>query len=388
MIHFDSYTSVDVVKSVSHCNLNDVTILFFFQPTRADAKNIVMFPVRTLLQILHVPHIRRSIVGSSRHAFDCERAKTLVSNLKDLLYSSMMNSFVPSIISSTYDISEIVRLARLLWQEYMTPLDRRCSNDSSLVELVWQILGCLRDKMSSPSGELCYDSDCCAFCRCLNSKFESSPFVLDMNVLKQRLSEELDKSMRDIMRGLLSSTVMMPGRVLSMNSISPYAKRLPYVTKFLLLAAFLCQNKRAEHDINLFTTTNTGKSRRGRPNMSNEGSSYATSSKDLTQRLSSFRLERMLSIFYSVMGQYGQYISYKGEGASACARLGTTHLFQSISMLIATKMLQISGSTKMSEKYNHDLSEMVLAKFSCTLCQDDARVIASSVGFPLEKYYP
>jgi hypothetical protein len=201
-------------------------------------------------------------------------------------------------------------------------------------------------------------------------------------VLQQRLSEELDGSIRDKMRGLLSSTVLMPGRVLSEKSRSPYAERLPYETKFLLVAAFLCQNKRAEQDINLFTTTNTGKSRRGRSKTSNGGAAYATSSKDLTQRQPSFRLERMLSVFYSIIGQYGQ------AGASTGSRLGTTHLFQSVSMLVATKMLQIIGSSKISDKYDHDLSEMVLAKFSCTLCRDDARVIASSVGFPLEKYYP
>ena len=237
--------------------------------------------------------------------------------------------------------------------------------------------------MSNNSDVLCHESDyCCHFCRCLSSKADRNSPVLELNVLQQRLSEELDGSIRDKMRGLLSSTVLMPGRVLSEKGRSPYAERLPYETKFLLLAAFLCQNKRAEQDINLFTTTNTGKSRRGRSKTSNGGAAYATSSKDLTQRQPSFRLERMLSVFYSIIGQYGQ------AGASTGSRLGTTHLFQSVSMLVATKMLQIIGSSKISDKYDHDLSEMVLAKFSCTLCRDDARVIASSVGFPLEKYYP
>jgi hypothetical protein len=340
-----------------------------------------------MLKILHVPHIRRSITGSSCRAF-CNRANALVSNLKYFLYSSMMNSFVPSIISSTHDISEIVRLARLLWPEYISPLDRLCSSidDSSIIVLVWHVLVCLKDSISKTSEMQCHPSPCCTFCQCLNSKSVSNPPAAEMNVMKKQLSEELDKNIRDKMRALLSSTVMMPGRVLSKNS-SPYAVRLPYTTKFLLLAAFLCQNKRAEQDINLFTTTNTGKSRRRRNNI---GLAHATSTIDLTQRIPSFRLERMLSVFYSIIGQYGHghYISYKREGTSTGAQLGTTHLFQSISMLIASKILQISGSSKVNEKYDHDLSEMVLAKFSCTLCQDDARVIASSVGFPLEKYYP
>ena len=332
------------------------------------------------MKILHVPHLRKSISGSSRHSFRCDRANALISTLKHSLYSSMMDSFVPSVVSSTHDISEIARLARLLWPEYVSPLDRQCSSSgSSLEELVWQVLDCLNESITAEVQ--CRDLGCCSFCQCLNSMSENNPPSLEMNVLKQRLSEELDKSIREKMRGLLSTTVMMPGRTLTKNG-SPYAGRLPYVTKFLLLAAFLCQNKRAEQDVNLFTTTNTGKSRRGRSSSSNGGSAYATSSKYLTQRHPSFRLERMLSVFYSIFGQYGQ------DGPSTGARLGTTHLFQSISMLITTKMLQISGSIKVSEKYDHDLSEMLLAKFSCTLCHDDARIVASSVGFPLEKYYP
>jgi len=353
-IHFNSYTDVEMIKS-----------------------------------ILHVPHVQKSIMGrspSTSHMFSCNHASKLRSELNDLLYTSMMNSIVPSVKSSTHDITEIMRLARLLWPEYVAPLDKsKDCGDPSLKALMWQVLGCLQRDTNS-SNELCHDSNC-SFCRYMSVKTGDDAAVMDLNVLKQRLSEKLDKNIRDGMRSLLSTTVMMPGRALSKQNSNEYAGSLPYITKFLLLAAFLCQKKRAEQDVNLFTTKNTGKSKRKRSNKSDEGSAFASSSKDLTRRQPSFNLERMLSVFYSIIGQYGQhYMNYKEEAVSTVAQLGTERLFQNISQLIATGLLSSIGSVKINEKIDHDLMEITSAKFSCMISRDDACVIASSVGFPLEKY--
>jgi len=353
-IHFDSYTSVEMIKS-----------------------------------ILHVPRIKLSIIGrctTTSHMFSCTIANTLRSKLNELLYTSMMNSFVPSVKSSTHDITEIMRLARLLWPEYVAPLDRTNGcDDPSLKALVWQAMHSLR-RDTALSNEHCHDSNC-SFCQCLASGANGVASVMDLNVLKQRLSEKLDRNIRDNMRRLLSSTVMMPGRVLHKQNIEPYAKRLPYTTKFLLLAAFLCQSKRAEQDVNLFTTKNTGKSKRRRTKNADEGLAYASSSKELKQKQPSFPLERLFSVFYSIIGQYGQhFMSYKEEGASTVAQLGTERLFQNVSQLITSGLLSSIGNVKFNERYDHDLMDMTSAKFSCMISRDDARIIASSVGFPLEKY--
>ena len=352
-IHFDSYTTVEAIKS-----------------------------------ILNVPHVRKSIMGRftvASHMFGCTTADTLRSRLNDLLYTSMVNSFVPSVKSSTHDITEITRLARLLWPGYVAPLDRTSNEaDPSLKALLLQVLCCMWGDTTLSNGE-CQGSNC-PFCQCLSSNADG----VDINVLKQRLIEKLDRNIRDSMRNLVSSTAMMPGRVLQKQDIEPYAKLLPYTTKFLLLAAFLCQHKRPEQDVNLFTTTNTGKSKRKRANKSDDGVSYASSSKELIKhRQATFPLERLLSVFHSIIGQYGQhFMIYKEEGATTVAQLGTKSLFQGVSQLIATGLLSSTGGVKFNEKYNHDLMDVISAKFSCTVGRDDARVIASSVGFPLEKYCP
>ena len=298
----------------------------------------------------------------------------------------MMNSFIPSVISSTHDITEIMRLARLLWPEYTAPLDKSNNyDDPALVSLMWQVVGGLYREDESLD-DPCSD---CSFCQKLSTGVDETS-VENLNTQKQRLSEKLDRNIRESMRKLLSNTVMMPGRVLMKQTQHPYAGRLPYITKFLLLAAFLCQNKRSEQDANLYTRQNTGKSKRRRANKPGDETAYAAASKDVTQRQPSFPLERMLSVFYSIIDQYGQnhYMTYKEEGASVAAQLGTERLFRNISQLIATGLLSTTGSAKFNKRYNQNLMDKTDAKFSCNISRGDARVIATSVGFPLEKYCP
>lgn len=303
----------------------------------------------------------------------------------DILYSSMMNSFVPSVISTTHDMIEIIRLARLLWPAYVEPVES--CDDDTIEELTWKIVDCLNGDGGDSIAMSCKAilESSCKLCQYSTSTGVEST---DLNSLKQQLSEKLDRNIRETMRGLLTSTIMMPGRVLPTKDGTPYAERLPYITKFLLLASFLCHNKRKEQDTNLFTTENTGKSKRRRVNKTEDGTAYASSSKDLIQQQPLFPLERMLSVFASIIGQYGHshYMSYKEVGVTTVAQLGTTHLFHNVSQLITTGLLRKNGKATFDDKYDHDLMEIMSVKFSCTLSRDDALVIASSVGFPLEKY--
>ena len=318
------------------------------------------------------------------HTYRCNIANQLRLKINDWLYASMLNSFVPSVKSSTHDITEIMRLARLLWPEYVGS----GSGDPAFETSMWQVLG---DTTASSMSERCNNESDCLFCQNMQTRYskvgDDNYPVVDLSTQKQRLCEKLDRNIRDTMRSLLSSTAMMPGRVLIKQNSHPYAARLPYITKFLLLSAFLCQNKRSELDANLYTTINTGKSKsRKRSNKDGDEAAYVASAKNTTQRQPSFPLERMLSVFYSVISQYGQhhYMAYKEEGASVSVQLGTERLFQSIQALIATGLLHTNGGAK----FNDDLMEKTTAKFSCLLMKEDALVIAANVGFPLTKYCP
>ncbi|KAL7473944.1 hypothetical protein ACHAXS_014311 [Conticribra weissflogii] len=351
-IHFEAYSSIDAIKTV-----------------------------------LNVPHMKFSIIGleTTSEEVPCIPYSFLRSKLHDMLYNSMLNMFLPSIERRTRDLSEISRLARMLWKEYVAPLDsiEDATMDQSIHMLMKQIFVSIYSERRS-SMNIC--SSNCNFCQQLSSKSESNPIETKFGTAKTQLIGKLDQRARESMRILLSTCVMMPGRVIRKEHGMPYPERLPYTTKFLLLSAYLCQNKRPDHDANLYTSKNTGKSRK-KVDSSTAGSAYATTSSELKQitgRTPTFPLERMLSIFSSIVGQYGTFLSRRDDGAPAVAPLGTERLFRVVSQLRATGLLEVTGKIDSGD----NPLDLMHAKLSCNLSREDAKVIAASVDFPLETYCP
>lgn len=351
-IHFDAYSSVDTIKD-----------------------------------IMFVPRVREMVIGRSNltcHKHSCVAVNAVRAQFEQMCYSSLLGWFISNVKGSTQDLTEIIRLTRLLWPEYIAPIDGSSGRINSTFELAMSRIVCHLRRNENVGCN-------CSTCTCL-SFAEGSRSDVDFAVLKQRLFEKLDQNIRETMRGFLSTVVLMPGRVLNEQVGKSYAERLPYVTKFLLLAAFLCQNKKAESDKNLFTKQSTGKSRRSN-NKADLGSSYATSSvelKQLTVRQTSFPLERLLSVFYSIMSSYGHSNSghQNGEGTNV-SEMGTERLFRNISQLNATGLIRRAGSSSTNAaSKTKDSTEMTAAKFTCTLSREDARLIAESVGFPLDRYCP
>lgn len=350
-IYFDAYSSVDIIKD-----------------------------------IMRLPRIQHMVTGRAnltRHKHECVVSNLVRARFEQLCYSSLLGWTISSVKGSTHDLTEIIRLSRFLWPEYIAPLDGSAGSiDQKFKAPMWQVLCYLKRDVVESSVISCN----CSSCVCIASAVGTGGVGVDFAVLKQRLFEKLDNSIRETMRDFLSTAVLMPSRVLRHQISKPYAERLPYVTKFLLLAAFLCQNKRAESDKNLFTKRNTGKSRRG-GNKTDLGSSYASSStelKQLTVRQPSFPIERLLSVFHSIMGSYGQHSMQQNGGSTHdVSALGSERLFRNISQLSATGLIRRVG------RKTKDVTEiMTSAKFSCSLSREDADLIAKSVGFPLDKYCP
>lgn len=344
--------------------------------------------VDTIKDIMLVPRIREMVIGRSNlthHKHVCAAVNNVRARFEQMCYSSLLGWFISNVKGSTQDLTEIIRLARLLWPEYVAPLEGSAGSINPAFELAMTRILChLRVNETETN------ADCnCSTCECLSSA-DGTQSDMNLAELKQHLFEKLDKNIRETMRGFLSTVVLMPGRVPSKRSSKPYAERLSYVTKFLLLAAFLCQNKKAESDKNLFTKKSTGKSRRS-TNKTDVGSSYASSSaelKQLTVRQPSFPVERLLSVFYSIMGSYGQRsVHQNGEGTDV-SEMGTERLFRNISQLNTTGLIRRVGSSNTNVSKNMDSTDMTTAKFSCTLSREDAHLIAESIGFPLDKYCP
>ena len=288
----------------------------------------------------------------------------------------MINSFLQVISSYLSDISEIVRLARMLWPEFIAIVDKQ-DNNQEYQAFAWQIMYRLR-KDNGKIYPSCTNNKC-QLCAMKNSD-DSSEF----NCVKGDFLEKLDHNIRETVRRILANVLMMPGRVIQEKNDKPYAERLPYTTKFLLLAAFLCQQKRPEQDVNLFTTINTGRRSSRGSKQSEENSAFAFSASDLKQlrvvRIPSFPIERLFSVFTSIIGQYGRSL----HQANKVADMGTEELFKVVSSLIAGGLLRYASNTGFGKTM--DRSDLMMEKVTCTLSKDDAHVIANSVGFPLDKY--
>lgn len=340
--------------------------------------------VGIIKDIMRLPRIQHMVTGRAnltRHKHECVVSNLVRVRFEQLCYSSLLGWSISSVKGSTHDLTEIIRLSRFLWPEYISPLDGSTGSiDPKFKAPMWQVLCYLKKDVVESSVINCN----CSSCVCIASAVDTGRVGVEFAVLKQRLFEKLDNSIRETMRDFLSTAVLMPSRVLRNQISKPYAERLPYVTKFLLLAAFLCQNKKAESDKNLFTKKNTGKLRRDKTDL---GSSYASSStelKQLTVRQPSFPIERLLSVFYSIMGSYGQ----NGGSTNDVSDMGSERLFKNISQLSATGLIRRVGRSNISLGKTKDVTEMTSAKFSCSLSREDADLIAKSVGFPLDKYCP
>ena len=310
---------------------------------------------------------------SSCDTTSCPSFQAIHLQLKDILYKSMMNSFLQVTISYITDISEIMRLSRMLWLKFVAILDEHGGN-SDLNSLAWQLMCDLRMNNVQPH-HICPNEDC-LFC---HSKKPSDD--ADYSKSKGNLLEMLDHNIRETVRDTLANVLMMPGRVIEKQYDKRYAERLPYNSKFLLLAAFLCQQKRPVQDVNLFTTVNTGKRTNRGAKTSDDGTAYASSTTELQQlrvaKLPSFHVERLLGVFTSIMGQYGR----TSRQTRVVVDMGTAELFEIISSLLTGGLLR---GTSIDDSI--DKTDFMTEKVRCTLSEEDAKVIAASVGFPLERY--
>lgn len=348
------------------------------------------------LQILNTPRIQQLVTGAAyvpRDEKHCTSLNSINTELNSIIYKSMINSFLQSVKGYSFDVTEIMRLSRLLWPEFVSALDEKGitkgnSNDKTNKEdrtntedikdgrtkecqrLIFHMMSCLKCDNSKA-----YES--CTNFECILCRRGSDNENIKLSDVKSKLSEKLDHNIRETVRALMANVLLMPGRVIEQNIDKPFASRLPYNTKFLLLAAFLCTQKRQEHDVNLFTTVNTGKrSNRGSKNV-DEGTAYASLNQLRAAKIPSFLVERLFSVYTAIIGQYG-------SSTMNTITLGTEELFKYISALIAGGLLQPASNATVTAGVKR--TDFMLQKFSCTLSRADADVIASDVGFPLSRY--
>ena len=159
---------------------------------------------------------------------------------------------------------------------------------------------------------------------------------------------------------------------------------LPYLWKCMVLASVICQHNKADKDRQLFTMTGNGKRRRQNQYQDDgdpEGAAFASWDQQRLRMLRpcSFPLERMLTIFVSIVGLHEQRQLVVDETTeSFVSSLGNSVFLETVGQLRATGLLR--------ELPREGGLPMSAAMYCCDLGRDDAESVARSIDFPLERY--
>ena len=307
------------------------------------------------------PRLSKSVIGENKMTTsECALSQQIVNKL----YVSLVEVVIQSVENITRDIREMLRLLRLTWPFYLEPILNNDSTGSSLLSLLEQ--------------------------NCPISSNENG----EEGQLKGQVSEKLGQKIRPHIRKMLNECLLQPGKtnVENEEATSKEGNKtevgLSYYSIFLLLAAYLCQVNKAENDLKLYTNRASGqRSRKGRrsnqPNDTQmESITHASSIKAQQnlkiEKLPSFPLERLLSIFSSITGKYAS------DSCIANKSLGSMSTFAKISEL--EELGYISCVDNDSNARKSLMMSTSSLQYNCKMSNNQAVEFAKAVHFPLSNY--
>ena len=309
--------------------------------------------------VLTTPHLRQLVMADvDLGDGDTSRIPIADRLLLHQLHASMIEIIVQSVDDITRDTREIIRLSRISWPVFLDPLFKK-------QDIREEFIGQLKEGNS---------------------------------ILKGTLVAKLGQHFRPYIKRLISQCLLQPGQILALsdNESTSFSLALPYLSKFLLLAAYLCQNNTPDKDQTLFTSQGKGK----RKKMSaNQNDSISHASNQITQRklksdrISSFPLERMLSVFSSICNKYGYDMDSDALKSIVGKELyldmnsiGSTALFQNIAELKAMGLLEEVGSNSAFEDSKIYSRSVTSTKYICNVSRIQIDSIASELNFPLMEH--
>mgnify|MGYP001803590930 CR=1 FL=1 len=264
-------------------------------------------------------------------------------------------------MQSTYDltknIKEIIRFGRLLWIRYTQPLQPSRIDET----LAW-----ILRKLAS---------------------FQP-PVKASSHRVEQELFTFLDRKMLSQVRSLVEEHLF----ALSVPTLGKQPQLshhdMPDRAKYLLLAAYLCQSNRPDRDKHLFTIQKNGRRRKSavEGNSASQDTAFGTNANNgqpKSLRLRAFPLERMLSVFVSLVALHRMDPEKDAieEDAEILLSLGDDSLQRNIELLEREGVLHSqpsSGST--------DPVRLSGRRYWCELTEDEALRVAESMQFPLSQY--
>lgn len=171
------------------------------------------------------------------------------------------------------------------------------------------------------------------------------------------------------------------------------AQGMPYLTKCLLVAAFVCRHNKPQSDRRLFSIYKNGRQSRGEGDM--EKAAYGETSYDRERlrvlRPRSFALERMLSVFVAMVSLHDETQllpwNHQDKPESVIGSLGSSLLGESLAHLRNVGLLrEIAGNDMGMNKHSFEGINMSSTLYCCDLEKEEAIELAASIGFELTKF--
>lgn len=293
-----------------------------------------------------LPRIRKLIVGTDTGD---------ASDFGKKVYRSFTRTLVQATHDNTKNVKEMIRFGRILWLHYTDELGPGKIDDT--IALVKRRLASFRPPV------------------------EATPARME-----QELLEYLDRKILSHVRSLTEEHLFALSVPLT-REVS-HQHDMPDRAKYLLLAAFLCQVNRPDRDKHLFSIEKNGRRRKAATenNTASEDTAFGTDTpaQPKSLRLRAFPLERMLSIFVSLVNLHqieGSKDSLPEQETEQLFSLGDASLQQNLGYLQDLGMLHEQPATNLAEPIR-----FTGRRFWCELTESEALRLAESLQFPLTRY--
>lgn len=320
-----------------------------------DTNSIALYFHYCYLQVLRQPHVQRLIIGEDAHEY-CS------TDFQQNVFRSFLDTLVQALYTTTSDVKEVVQVGRRLWPKYIAPLGK-----ATIEKTIESAREALASKSTTP---------------------EADPQAAD---IRREVLSFLDRKI------LPSIRLELEGGLFSLEGISRSSAKLhdlPVLTKYLVLAAFLCHVNRPDRDKHLFSIQKNGRRRRQETDRDDQedvafGSDLQASQSKLF-RPKTFPVERMLSVYVSMVGLNQQSLESSSAAASSSSSadgeerlrsLGSTAFYENISHLRDMNLLHeypIRSAT--------DPIRLADPRYWTSITKEEAHKIASDLSFPLDRY--
>lgn len=278
------------------------------------------------------------------------------------LYDTFLENIIKSLHDITVDVKEYVSICRSLWSQYTEPLRKS--------KIRKTLNAAMRDSAEMQ----------------LNSTMGDSGGVQpDTKQVISILDRRFQPRLRAFMEKGFSAGALVFPVIGGSRSAADEVHDLPVMTKYLLLAAFLCQINRPDRDRELLSIEKNGRRRRSSGHRDNDEEnafgSNVEESKSLQRRY--FPAERMLSVFNSIVSNLDDSAATipARDKVSGLRAVESMSFYNNVSFLRDIGMIHEHGHRQCD-----DTIRLRDPKYSCPLTKEDAKSIATTINFPLGRF--